>query len=93
MRYGALFGPISPRVSSESARYLVGVKGADTANTKAKRDLGPALDPISERSTLTFSPQFRSGNQQTKSKGQRAATGRGRYRGVGCLIERTDVNA
>ncbi len=46
------------------ARYLVGVKGADTT---AKRDLNSALDRISERIMLTSNPKVRSGGQLPKS--------------------------
>jgi hypothetical protein len=45
------------------ARYLVGVRGADTT---AKRDLNSALDRISERITLTSNPKVRSGGQLPK---------------------------
>ncbi len=51
------------------ARYLVGVKGADT---KAKRDLSSALDRISERITLTSNPKVpsrgKSGRQPLKTE-------------------------
>jgi len=46
------------------ARYLVGVKGADTT---AKRDFNSALDRISERIALTSNPKVRPGGQLSKS--------------------------
>src|SRR6266436_6043223 len=47
------------------ARYLVGVKGADTT---AKRDLNLALDRISERITLISNPKVRSEAQHRKAQ-------------------------
>lgn len=46
------------------ARYLVGVKGADTT---AKRDFNSALDRISERIALTSNPKVHPGGQLSKS--------------------------
>jgi hypothetical protein len=46
------------------ARYLVGVKGADTT---AKSDFNSALDRISDRITLTSNSKVRSGGQLSES--------------------------